>query len=78
MKIKMKTLAAGPLGNKHPNVEYDVPDQEGKDLVSGGYAVEIKEEPLKGAPKPAEPPIETAEAPPAPERAVPPGRRKRP
>lgn len=42
MKVKMRTLDAGPDGVKHPGKTYDVSEAEGKALIAGGYAVEVK------------------------------------
>ena len=42
MKIKMITLSAGPDGARQPGRTYTVSDAEGKALVGGGYAVEVK------------------------------------
>ncbi|MBO9598637.1 MAG: hypothetical protein J7559_12575 [Cohnella sp.] len=43
MKIKMKTLAAGPDGILQPNETYDVDQQKADDFVSGGYAEYVDE-----------------------------------
>jgi hypothetical protein len=43
MKIKMKTLQAGPDGVRLPDHIYPVPDAEARVLITGGYAVEVKE-----------------------------------
>ena len=40
MKIKMKTLAAGPNGIKNANTVYDVSDEEGAALIHGKFAIE--------------------------------------
>lgn len=42
MKIRMITLSAGPDGARQPGRTYTVSDAEGKALVGGGYAVEVK------------------------------------
>ncbi len=42
MFIEMKTLQAGPTGTREPGKVYDVPDKEAKELIAGGYAVEVK------------------------------------
>lgn len=42
MKIKMLTLQAGPQGVREAGQIYTVPDKEAKQLVDGGYAVEVK------------------------------------
>lgn len=44
MLINMKTLSAGPEGNRLPGKNYEVPDKEAKELIAGGYAVEAKRE----------------------------------
>lgn len=78
MKIRMKTLAAGPSGVMNPGVEYPVSQADGEALVSGGYAVEVKDLPVKETPKAKDEKIvESAEAHPAPEQAVAPGRSRR-
>ena len=41
MKIKMKSNAAGPLGNFHAGKVYDVEDSIGERFVAGGYAEEV-------------------------------------
>jgi len=38
MKVRYKTLAAGPGGVIRPGDEAEVTEQLGKQLVSGGYA----------------------------------------
>lgn len=43
--IKMKALMAGPDGTRLPESVHDVPDQEAKDLIAGGYAVEFNRDP---------------------------------
>lgn len=42
MKIKMKTLQAGPDVVREVGHIYDVPQAEAKVLIDGGYAVEVK------------------------------------
>jgi hypothetical protein len=42
MKVKMLTLSAGPDGARQPGRIYPVSAEEGKALVDGGYAVEVK------------------------------------
>ena len=46
----MRTLSAGPGGNRLPGLVYDVPPAEAEALVAGGYA-----EPVDRAPAPAVP-----------------------
>ncbi len=42
MHIKHITLMAGPAGTFQAGTERDVADSEGRALVDGGYAIEIK------------------------------------
>lgn len=42
MRVKMLTLSAGPDGSRLPGKTYTVSAEEGKALVDGGYAVEVK------------------------------------
>lgn len=42
MRIKHTTLMAGPAGCFPPGTERDVPDADGRALVAGNYATEIK------------------------------------
>lgn len=59
MKIRMKTLAAGPIGVFHPGKVYTVADAVGEPFVSGDYAVRLdvptkaKAAPVEDAPKPS-------------------------
>jgi hypothetical protein len=48
MKITMLTLQAGPNVMRQSGQSYDVPDKEAKELIAGGYAVEVS--PAKAAP----------------------------
>lgn len=41
MKVKMKTLAAGPEGLYQPGQEVDLPAAQAKALIAGGYAEEV-------------------------------------
>lgn len=41
MRVKLKTIYAGPNGTKQPGAEMDVSDAEAKALINGGYAVEM-------------------------------------
>ena len=72
MKIKMKTMMAGPKGTFGPGSIIDVSEEEGANLVAGGYAEAVPDSP-KPAPEVEEKPerkapeMETTEAPPAPE-----------
>lgn len=69
MKIKMLSLMAGPGGTRHPGqvctVGEDVTAAEAKQLIAGGYAVEVAADasakPAKGG-KGAVPPAPTTEA----------------
>jgi hypothetical protein len=38
MRVKMKTLAAGPDGVLRPGQEVDLPTAQAKALIEGGYA----------------------------------------
>ncbi len=66
MRIKMKSVMAGPDGTAYPGQEIAVPDAKGRDLVSGGYATEIVPPaavPVTSAPETADaPPAETPES----------------
>lgn len=53
MKIKMKSLMAGPDGTRYPDKVYQVSTQEGKDLIAGGYAEEVKGDANAAAPRAA-------------------------
>ena len=56
MRIKMKTVMAGPDGTAYPGQEIVVADGRGQALVAGGFATEI---------------VPPAPAPPAPETPSP-------
>jgi hypothetical protein len=66
MKIKMRTLLAGPFGNANPGDVIDLPDANGAALVAGGYADAVVEAVNVSAPAPVEravvAPAETAVA----------------
>lgn len=49
----MKTLMAGPDGTRYPDKVYQVPTQEGRDLIAGGYAEEVKGDANAAAPRAA-------------------------
>lgn len=68
MKIKMLTLSAGPGGVLTPGSITEMPTAQAQNMIAGGYAVEV--EVKKAAPVKPEAEIETAEAVPAPERAM--------
>jgi len=61
MKVRILTLAAGPLWVRRPGDIVDVPESEAQELIAGHYAVAISEA--------ATPVVETTEAGPS-ERAV--------
>lgn len=42
MRIKLKTLMSGPDGSHQPGTELDVDAKQGKALIEGNYADEIK------------------------------------
>lgn len=58
MKIKMKTLMAGPGGTRLPDHVYDISSAEAKALIDGGYAVEVRESTKKQIPEPESVPDE--------------------
>lgn len=82
MKIKMKQLAAGPFGVLQADQVYDLPDEQARPLVAGGYALDLT--PVVSTPNvayiPAEPVLrvfpETADLPEV-EQAVKPRRGKK-
>lgn len=51
MKVKIKTIMAGPGGNYLPGDEADLPDEVAHSLISGGFA-ESMEEPAEKEPGP--------------------------
>lgn len=61
MKIRVRTLCAGPDGVAHPGQVVDWPAEVAGPLVLGGYAEVLDDKPAR---------IETTEALPAPEHAV--------
>lgn len=73
MRVKLRTILAGPEFHGGAGDVIEVPRPLGDDLVLGGYAELIEEE----RPAPAEPVIETATAPDAPEAGVEPRARKK-
>lgn len=80
MKIRMRSTACGPRGNKLCGKVYDVDEAEGRELVAAGAAVAVPTPaaPAKSAPAPAAGPeadVEVA-AVEAREVAAVPGRRK--
>lgn len=46
MRIKMRTLAAGPCGVFQPGKEYTVPNNVGHPMVDGGYAYIVGTKPV--------------------------------
>lgn len=87
MRVRMKTIYAGPLGNYQPGDTAEFASKEGKALVAGGFADEIgKVErriavpvapvvptvPSSPVPETATPPAPETATPPAPETATPP------
>jgi hypothetical protein len=71
--IKGKNFA-GPVGDRLPNGDIDVPDDLGKVLIESGNATEVR-----GAVRPPDPPeVETAEAKPEnkEEATAPPAKKK--
>ena len=44
MKVKMLTLMAGPEGTCYPGDSIEVTNDEAAGLISGGFAVSVKEE----------------------------------
>lgn len=77
MKIRMKTLMAGPGGVAFPGQIVDVPPETGRLLIEGGYAEAVERvRPAAGGRGDSE--IEAATAPEAPEQALSPrGKRSR-
>lgn len=63
MNIIMRTVSAGPDGNRFPGKPYQVSDAEGCDLVLGGYAFEVKTISPEQKKEEAAKKIETADAP---------------
>lgn len=56
MNVKMLTLDAGPDGVRQPGKIYDVPANEAKALIAGGYAIDatnLKDPKRRGAPQQA-------------------------
>ncbi|MFM2345357.1 MAG: hypothetical protein RL654_110 [Pseudomonadota bacterium] len=52
MKIRLKTIMAGPGGSAGPGDVVDVPDDEAAALIEGGYASAV-DEPTPAGKKPA-------------------------
>lgn len=67
MRVRLKSVYAGPAGCFQPGSEHDFPEQEAKQLVAGGYA-ESLEQPKESARKKSEP--ETAEGETGPENTA--------
>ena len=51
MRVIMKTLSQDAKGTREPGKEYDVPDDEAKALIKGGYAVPVEKADYKGRPE---------------------------
>jgi len=51
VEVKLKTIYAGPRGNCGPGCVIELPDDEAKGLVDGGYAEYAKAPPAKAAKK---------------------------
>jgi len=50
MRIRMKTVAAGPSGVLHVGQEVDLPDAQAQAFVAGGYAeLVVQAQPKKSA-----------------------------
>lgn len=48
MRVKLKTILADGTRTASPGDVITVSDQEGKDLVDGGYATEVAAAPIEG------------------------------
>lgn len=64
MKIKLRTTYAGPAGTHASGSIVDMPDDEAKGLIDGGYAAQVGDAP-EAPPAPSaepepEPEVETA------------------
>lgn len=59
MKIKLNSIYASPHHTAHPGSIMDVSDEEGAELVKGGFAAELKESAVDAA----EATIESAQSP---------------
>ncbi len=76
MKVRMKTLMAGPDGVLQPGQVVDLPVEQAETLIAGGFAVAVEvaqklESPpvaVEGAPEPEKPQIVEDEA--APKQAA--------
>ncbi len=80
MRIKLRTIYAGPLGTFQPGAVVDFPEAQAEALVAGGYATPVVE-PAPSAPTPPKPAAgepELAVLPPTPEKAVAPRGRRQP
>lgn len=63
MKIRMKTLAAGPAGPRQAGSIVDLPDAEAYQLIEGGYAEQVGAAAGEVETAEAGGAVETAEAP---------------
>lgn len=83
MRVEILKLGAAPEGARHPKEIHEVSDEEGAALIADGAARELPPLPPPAAAGPTEaeleaaaitgslePPVETATAPPAAERAT--------
>lgn len=44
MRIRLKTIASGPVFQAHPGDEINVPDELGREMCAMGYAEAVKTE----------------------------------
>ena len=76
MRLRMKTIYAGPLGNCQPGETAEFTSKEGKALVAGGFAEEIakveRRIAVPAAPMVSSSPVPETATQPAPETATPP------
>lgn len=70
MRLRMKTIYAGPAGNYQPGDLAEFAAKEGKVLVEGGYAEELGKPERRSPPAPS--PVRETATPPAPQTATPP------
>lgn len=71
MRVRMNTTSAGPEGVLQSGREYDLPPEEARQLLQGGYATPVKPEAetaVRSAPEtaaaPTRPPARKPKAPP--------------
>ena len=78
MQVILKATYAGPRGTAGPGSKMELPDDEAKALIDGGYAEEVKPAPKpKAAEVKSEPGRETASVEQSETAAAPPPRRRR-